>query len=1364
MSASVPLAPLLPYLTALLVVVTVALMFLSVRYIREAKANGGRGGAVSPPPEAGASQLLPSRSLLQSIRLASAHLRQLVAGGAGIYEVPWVVAVGAGGADLDRLLPEPLPWPSDLAAAHRDLLGHVGRISFCRTGAVLDISNGLLDSPQWRQRWGSLIRALQTCRPQRPIDGLVVVIRASDLRTTSDQQDRLIARGDQIYHLIWSVQRMTGWRIPVYLLISGCEQLAGFSDWVLALPQHARHQMLGWSVPYALDSAFEPGWVDEGVAQLARQLSVAQLLLMMPEPDVAAAEGLLLFPGEVPRLAAPLSMFLTGMLRTSAYHEAFMFRGFFLTGRVPETIAGEPRSDAFAEALFTEKVFPEHQLAQPAYGEATRRRRQIRIAQTVLALSAVLCLVGVLRIRQLANDYFPSVRTLLLKIDQQVGARVLQRSNPGTVLASRERVRDAALNLLNAMAGIEISEMDTIAAPTSVLTYVNSRVEHAIAAGYDVVVLRAAYQALTEEPGLVAMLDPAPPPGAALPTSRQALSTTVEKVLEYDKYVSLYQGIAIRPRIGDIAALMSYALDVQLPPGFTSNYGLYEQALGSARMPPLRTRDVQPLVEKIVRQRFDAAIKDAYTGNQLATAVARLASLGSALGSQTSPSLASRRNLLADTQTTLDRIAGLLRQPSYDWLSGKPDPTAPWLVLDRLKDVRVVRPDFIDRLRASGLKAEATTRQSLLHAMAFDSAVLASGNGAVTLSPSMAASRSLLNDLFSQPFMQPLPAPAAAAAAPAAGTPISWDINTLQQAEALAESYLAFAPQADAALSRSIQQQVRSVAGAEAAAHIGALLNLAARPAGQLAGTGGLASARNLADERSRATLQEISGLAGALPLLVNLRNMLRQAGAVSAAAALDRRVSAQAVRLLRQLTSDLASAAPYQLVDPRLSFWNGSPPLAEPAFGADSPTDLASTLVPRRNFVATLAREYAAPLVSYLRDPGTFANGATAGLVAPWRSILDTLDRYDRSDPDNALTRLQQFITVGMDKINLSNCQELNAGYGAAGNYFAEQLQNIRRAILSRCGTLIHADTADLYASLSTIFNRQIAGRFPFAPTASPAAVGTGAVLGAADPRDVRSFFMKYGPALPSLRAQFQSSGNNGQASRAAEVFLTELRAVDAVFAPMLADPSGQTPLSYQVDITFFTNPGSARGQNQVIDAAVSTGSQRASSMNGTSRIVWTNGQPMRVDLRWAANAPMVPDAIPGHQWPYIAGRNAEFDFSGNWALLRLIRAQMPGSADFNALQDREPEVVEFDVPLKRNPNAAIGGNTAVDRARVYMRLALSGVVQSPGQPNKTVAVALPEFPSAAPLLGQTVSDAGGMSNHPPIPLIVPTAMKRSP
>jgi type VI secretion system protein ImpL len=1334
----------LPYLIALLASIAIALMLLSVRHAREAKANG-HGDATAPVlSEAAAPERLPSRSLPQSLRLASANLQRLVGGGTGVYDVPWLVVVGAGGAELDRMLPEQLAWPPELAGAHRVALGQVARISFCRGGAVLSFDDGLLDGPDWRRRWHSLVRAMQSCRPGRPVDGLVFAISAAELRESAERQDRLAARGDQIYELIWSVQRLTGWRVPVYLLVNGCEELTGFTDWVLALPRQARRQILGWSVPYALNSVFEPKWVDEGIVEIGRQLSVAQLLLMMPEPEVGVAEGLLLFPGEVQRLTSPLSLLLTNMLRTSAYHEAFMFRGFFLAGRGPGAAAEDGRSGAFAEAVFTHKAFPEHQLAQPAYGEATRRHRQIRLCQIALAALALLCVLGVIHIRQVDNEYLPPVATLLSQISQQVNARAMERTNQLTDVARRESVKDAALNLVNAMAAIRINRIDTIAAPTSLLTFANARVAQAIAAGYNVAVLQAAYDALTQRRSLETILEPTTAPGAAVATPQQALSTTVDRIVDYDKYIRVYQGITAQPSIDALAALVSYALDVQLPAEFTTNYGLYEHALSNAQMRPIRTARVQPMVEGILQDRYEAAVRDAFTSDELVKAVARLSTLSGDLS--TVSSLNSGRTRLADTRSTLDTISGLLQQPGYEWLRDAPGAPSPLPSLDKLKGLEVVRPEFVDGLVATAGKAEASARNWLLQATAFDrSPILAASDGAVALSAPMVASHGLLDDLFSQPFMRSVGAPRAAPV-PSPGMLLNWDIQTLRQAQDLAESFLAFASKDNANVPSGLQQQARAVAGGEASAQIGLLLRAAARPAEVLPNAG------------SRAVLQQVSGFANALPFLVNLRNTLRQAGATDSAGTLDALVSSQAARLLQQVDAALTAAAPYRLADPTLSFWTGSPPLAAPAFGATSPTDLASTLPSRRDFIETLAGDYAAPLVNYLRDPGASARPSVSGLVARWQAILTTLDRYHRSDPTNSLTRLEQFITVDMDKIDLSNCRQMTADGSFAGDYFAQQLQIIRRTIAGRCRSTVHAGTNSRYASLANDFNSQLAGRFPFAPVTSLAPA-----LGAADPNQVRVFLMEYGPDLPALQAQF-ASGAFGQAGSAAEMFLTQLAAVQSAFTPMLADPSGNTPLSYQVDVDFFTNPEAAQAQNQVLDAIVSVGNQRASSMSGTSRIVWTNGQPLRVELRWAKNAPMVPKASPGQSWPRIDDLGAIFDFSGNWALLRLIWAQAPTMADLNSLQDRRPEVVMFEVPLKRNPNTAVDGSGRVNTAKVYLRLGLTALVQAPGQPAKTVPIALQEFPTAAPLLGRPLSYRGRTRRAAPTVLLPSAQWSASP
>ncbi len=467
-----------------------------------------------------------------------------------------------------------------------------------------------------------------------------------------------------------------------------------------------------------------------------------------------------------------------------------------------------------------------------------------------------------------------------------------------------------------------------------------------------------------------------------------------------------------------------------------------------------------------------------------------------------------------------------------------------------------------------------------------------------------------------------------------------------------------------------------------------------------------------------------------------------------------------QAARLLRQLDADLTAAAPYRLADPSLSFWTGSPPLAAPAFGATSPTDLASTLPSRRDFIETLAGDYAAPLVNYLRDPGDSARPSVSGLVARWQAILNTLDRYHRSDPSNSLTRLEQFILVDMDKIDLSNCRQMTTDGAFASDYFAQQLQIIRRTIASRCRSTVHAGTTSRYTSLAADFNAQLAGRFPFAPV--PASLRR---LAPPTRTKSASFSTEYGPDLPALEAQFASGAPFGQArQRRRDIFDPTRRGSERI-RPNARRPEPATrrsptrSMSSSSPIPRRRRPrtkSSTPSSSPAISAPVRC-LARPGSCGPTGNRCGSNCAGRRTH-RWCPTPPL------GQSSPRINGLSAIFDFSGNWALLRLIRAQTPDIADLNSLQDRRPEVVMFEVPLRRNPDAAVAGDGEVNTAKVYLRLALTGLAQAPGQPAKTVPIRPPGISDGGPAAGPNRFPTGPATSAAPTALVPSATWSASP
>ena len=61
---------------------------------------------------------------------------------------------------------------------------------------------------------------------------------------------------------------------------------------------------------------------------------------------------------------------------------------------------------------------------------------------------------------------------------------------------------------------------------------------------------------------------------------------------------------------------------------------------------------------------------------------------------------------------------------------------------------------------------------------------------------------------------------------------------------------------------------------------------------------------------------------------------------------------------------------------------------------------------------------------------------------------------------------------------------------------------------------------------------------------------------------------------------------------------------------------------------VEFRTNIGSDPGANQVAETTIQFGQQQLSSFAAAKSAAWSNGQPVRVLLRWAENAPTIPVA----------------------------------------------------------------------------------------------------------------------------------------
>ena len=152
-----------------------------------------------------------------------------------------------------------------------------------------------------------------------------------------------------------------GLSLPVYVVITGLEDLPGFQELLAALPEEARERALGWSSPFAAEAAWQSRWCEQALEKSPPPLteSIVELGTLRSQVN----NDLYCLPPRLESLRGSLQALLEPVFQGNARGEAPRFRGLYLSGseaagRSDEAPAGGRRA-ASAQ-----------QLRQPTVGTA----------------------------------------------------------------------------------------------------------------------------------------------------------------------------------------------------------------------------------------------------------------------------------------------------------------------------------------------------------------------------------------------------------------------------------------------------------------------------------------------------------------------------------------------------------------------------------------------------------------------------------------------------------------------------------------------------------------------------------------------------------------------------------------------------------------------------------------------------------------------------------------------------------------------------------------------------------------------------------------------------------------------------------
>ncbi|MGS2718787.1 type VI secretion system protein [Eionea flava] len=1226
---------------------------------------------------------------------------------------------------------------SHLLAREKKLVSDGSGWHFFDHGVVIDIE----DDSDFTQG----VELLNSYRPERPLDGIILTLSAKQLLAAQESTATLHEFGQNLYQKMWTTQKITGFILPVYLVVTDCEAIEGFSTFWNAWSNTPADDMFGWSNPSRVDAAFSLSWIDDAFNHVIEAIRKAQLAIAATGEAIDNIDRFMLFDREFQTLQAPLTEVIEHSFASSSFQEALPLRGIWFSGNIGGQVS-------LSEDLFSEKIWPEKHLAHPVEQRFFSSNKTLRKAQYVSVIIGALLAIGLIidayRLYNYTytaqkswdaifnNSQFPSASAL--ESNTSAATQANSAVSTGSVSNTYSRYCHSqgieTWRLLNNLTLLD-DQPTTLTIPFSWGGGQIHAMRQAAAESVFPSILFPAYECRlhVRAQELTQLSTETLPRSADLKALSEYLTDYTEALSAYQTAQTQFIRLAgplpdTTHVVRDLRQLTDYLYDGTIPASIDFGTAIIVGGVMDAHYDiEWKANDLVDATDQAnylvtLSTRVSDKINEAALSPPLDDI--RRAFLAHNIDDDASNTPRFSLNASEDMLASINTFQEWLRYISQAWLSSNAYNSPCGHFHQRMSQLA-------DELSAAGYPklavntaaaefsethCDATIRRHLvnLNVSPFGQLFADDGNGNITYSSQLnrwvdeftaLESLSLLSydDLLNAKDEE-------------VGQVIAWNTAPLGEAIDAVLEFQRFSQQwwTSTTSSRSepfyapaLRDRLRAI--------VKQLVNKA-----QVREYTQSPLPITRTQDREATMSASIVSFERAESMIRQLTTLLHQTGDATNATELVNQTNDFVYQQLDQLTEVTGSNrlyVPLQRID-----WK-SDNLAQALFDYSNPVALANYLDNQRQRLSFLAQNYAKPLVSYLIDSTTIAE--TKNNARLWYNTLIELTQYDRQQPANTINQLQQYVAEDLGQQTWAGCEALleQPQLISQGGLFSQRHYDIDSKVRYVCKNYGKNRVVRQYFALAERFNQDLKGRFPFADiNDKPRRDLALPVLH----RFLDDYQTTWGqpaegqPLRTALKRYLQKNPNSGL-----DHWLRFVKQVDQ-FANFYQQIRDKDTALVNLRVAFDGLVASSKGQDQIIEWQLLSGDERIIFPNGDNRIRWQAGDDLSLSLRWANGSVFTPLASADSKFSVSADqRMAHFRSTSQWALFEWAQ-------QFSHPSTKNQTWLEFLVPVTTaNQQPLNSAKKVAYTSRIHLGLQL--VIMTESGSEKYIAVPV-QFPKSAP------------------------------